>query len=489
MLREHQVRAVNMLRAAIMKGNRRPILAAPCSFGKTITAVHILSEAVKKGRRGIFICDRIKLVQQALEAFDAQGIRVGVMQGQHQRTDYAAPIQIASIQTLSKKRHLPIFHVAVVDECHVHYKALQEMMDVMSLVTFIGLSATPFSKGLGDSYNDLIVPITPLELLDKGYLCPVDYYGGASADLKGVRSKRLSTGGSDYDPKSLSEAIEGDSSLTGDIIKNWIAHGNDAQTIAFSPSIAHSKHMVEMFNAAGITAEHIDGYMDEEEREFIYAGHDAGEFKILSCSRLLNTGYDAPKVSCLIDCFPTKSLISFVQRAGRIMRTAEGKDKAVYLDHAGNVARHGFAEHIVPDVLHQGKDEYSDRSLTKEKPEPKVKTCPQCFQQMVGLRCKCGYEFKFEVELESDSLMLEKIKRKENKVVTAEQKAIWLGELLLMAKNKDYNPGWANHKYREKFGVWPNKISPIQATEVGADVKNWITHMNIRGAKRAGRNT
>jgi len=143
----------------------------------------------------------------------------------------------------------------------------------------------------------------------------------------------------------------------------------------------------------------------------------------------------------------------------------------------------------VPDVLHQGKDEYSDRSLTKEKPEPKVKTCPQCFQQMVGLRCKCGYEFKFEVELESDSLMLEKIKRKENKVVTAEQKAIWLGELLLMAKNKDYNPGWANHKYREKFGVWPNKISPIQATEVGADVKNWITHMNIRGAKRAGRNT
>ena len=121
-LREHQVKAVNMLRDSICRGNKRPILAAPCSFGKTITAIHILAEAAKKGKRGIFICDRIKLVQQALDAFDAHGIEVGVMQSQHIRTNYDAPIQIASIQTLARKKHLPLFNIAIVDECHVHYK-------------------------------------------------------------------------------------------------------------------------------------------------------------------------------------------------------------------------------------------------------------------------------------------------------------------------------------------------------------------------------
>ena len=57
-LRPHQIKAIEMLRASIKKGNKRPILAAPCSFGKTITAAYMLNEAVKKGKRGIFICDR-----------------------------------------------------------------------------------------------------------------------------------------------------------------------------------------------------------------------------------------------------------------------------------------------------------------------------------------------------------------------------------------------------------------------------------------------
>jgi len=103
-LRPHQEKAVEMLRDSLRRGKTRPILAAPCSFGKTITAAYLLSEAAKKGKRGIFICDRIKLVQQALNAFDAEGLDVGVMQGSHERSNYRAPIQIASIQTISRRK-------------------------------------------------------------------------------------------------------------------------------------------------------------------------------------------------------------------------------------------------------------------------------------------------------------------------------------------------------------------------------------------------
>ena len=487
-LRPHQVKAVEMLRNSLRRGNNRPILAAPCSFGKTITAAYLLSEAAKKGKRGIFICDRVKLVQQALEAFDREGLEVGVMQGQHERQDYRAPIQIASIQTIARRKYLPEFDFAIVDECHVHYKTTQYMMDRYSAVPFIGLSATPYSKGLGKAYNDLVIPITPEELLDQKYLCPVDYYGGAHVDTSKIKPRGLQTGGSDFDPQALAKATEEDDRLVGDIVRNWRKHAEGRQTIAFSPSIKHSKEMVEMFNREGIPAVHIDGYMDDEERQIIYQAHDRGEFLILSCSRLLNTGYDAPNVSCLIDCFPTRSIIAYVQRAGRIMRTAEGKERAIYLDHAGNVARHGFAEHIIPEELHDGEKSFKEKNQVREKKQKDPRDCPQCYQKFVGLRCRCGYEITIKEKLESDNTDLKKLTpEKRNRVTPGEEKARWLSELCLYAVKKGYKAGWASHQYRKRFGVWPNKIEPKRGVkELSADVQAFIIHNNIRRA-HAGR--
>ena len=301
-LREHQTLSIEMIRQSLGKGLNRPLLAAPTGFGKTVVAAQIAKMATDKGKRVLFVCDRIKLVEQTLKTFDNFGLDVGVMQGNHERTRYSAPVQIASIQTLARKQHMPIFDICIMDEIHSLHKAHKHLMDVYNNLPFIGLSATPYSKGLGKYFNNLLVPITTEQLIDKGYLAPVDYYGGKKANLDGVKNKQLPTGGSDYDPQALSDATEKDDGLVGDIIKNWIKWAEGRQTIAFAPSIKHSKELVRQFNEAGIAAEHIDGYMDADEREVIYKAHDAGEFMILSCSRLLNTGYDAPPVSCCIDC-------------------------------------------------------------------------------------------------------------------------------------------------------------------------------------------
>lgn len=476
MLRPHQQKSMDMLRQSIRKGNSRIILAAPCSFGKTRVAVEILKSAASKGKMGIFICDRVKLVNQALEEFDRAGISCGVMQADHWRTNPNAQIQIASIQTLARRRYKPLFHVAVVDECHTHYQTTTELMQNYSKSTFIGLSATPYSKGLGKHYTDLIVPITPRQLLDQNYLTPVRYFGGNHANLKGVKKRRLSTGQMDYDPKSLSDATDKDQKLVGDIVANFQKFGK-GQTIAFSPSIKHSKKLVEMFQQEGFTAEHIDGYMDQEEREILYEGHDNGDFQILSCSRLLNTGYDAPQVETLIDCFPTKSLTTYIQRAGRIMRTHPNKVESIYLDHSGNVQWHGFAEDCVPDELDSGDKEYNERQLTKEKKESELALCPVCFQHFL-IRCACGYSRPSKEVLRSDDQTL--------KEITMADKAKWLGELKFYAKKKGYKDGWVSHTYKSKFGVWP-KVQAQPAIHVSDEIKNYITHINIRNRKRVKR--
>ena len=797
-LRPHQERAIEMLRHSLAKGYKRPVLAACCSFGKTITALYILTEAAKKGKKGIFFCDRVKLVQQALAAFDREGVDVGVIQSMHERTNREAMIQIASIQSVARMQRKPEFDLAVVDECfigstlvdgkridslkvgdsvmsynhrtnkienkkvlrvmkkkskdicaiksyngyvyctpnhkfwdgkkyeeirnikgdiyglentgnrfgetfkkmvlpmldlqrlvytilkpnrsiqqweniagmpqrrmqgsqeknkqskiirkneglfekwrstkddykqpiqkpaskkenikhtesngsqttsagwewqrvnhntknviglpwrwlgvgiytenwrislseslqnrfserrtydcsgggwlfslltrktktrqeenrairkarmesyqileqrdterlgllqdennqydvwdievednhnffangylvhncHTHYKTTQELMDRYSNVPFIGLSATPYSKGLGLAYNDLVVPVTMRQLLDKGYLCPVKYYGGATADTKGLKTKKLSTGANDYDPKELNKAIEKDSEyLTGDIIKNYVKLAYNRPAIAFSPSVKHSKYLVEQFNKAGIPAVHIDGYMEQDERQAIFDGHENGEFKILSCSMLLGTGYDAPHISCLIDCYPTQSKIQFIQRAGRIARLHNSKTESIYLDHAGNIARHGFPEDIVPDSLDDGEKPYNENNQVKEKKEPKTRDCPQCFGIMVGIRCACGYEIPIMEQIKTTEEELTLLKKPTD--YQDDHKAVFLGGLELYANQKGYKSGWVAHSYKKKFGAFPD-VKSAEVKSIHPIVKGFVKHLAIRKAK------
>lgn len=480
-LRPHQQLAIDLIRKSLATGHKRPLLAAPCSFGKTLVSAYILQHAVEKGNRVIFFADRLKLISQTQAQFDSMGIKYGVIQGQHEMTDSRYPIQIASVQTISRRKFMPEFDLAIVDETHVLPQVIIKLMERYDNVPFIGLSATPYSKGLGKYYDDLIVPITPAELLEQGYLAPVHYYGGSHVDMSKIKMKAISTGGSDYDPDQLAEATEEQQEkLTGDIVRNWKLYGENSQTIAFSPSIKHSKYLVEMFNKAGIPAAHIDGYTEESARQTLYKAHNAGEFKILSCSRLLNTGYDAPSVRCLIDCFPTKSKIAFCQRAGRIMRIHPTKPYAIYLDHASNVQTHGFAESIVPSMLDDGEKKFAEKDQIKEVKETKQKDCPMCQKIMIGLRCSCGYEIPIRERIETDGSTLVKIANL--KAYTHASKSMWYSGFLTYARNKGFSDGWAAWRYKGKFGVFPRSLE-IRIGQIPVEVQNWITSENIKYSK------
>lgn len=529
-LREHQSAAIEMVNDSISKGKKNVMLAAPCSFGKTMVAVHMLAEVAKKGGYGMFICDRIKLVQQAADEFDKYGIEVGVIQGwDHPRSNKIAQIQIASVQTLARRKIWPYSNLIIIDEAHVHYKTHTRLMEEYPEVPFIGLSATPFSKGLGNFYDNLIVPITAAELMDKGYLAPVKYYGGKRPDLKGVKTKKLQTGAMDYDPNALAKRMEEDSELVGDIVQNWLKYAENSQTVAFSPSILQSKALVNMFNKSGIPAEHIDGYMPDEERQILFREHDEGKFKVLSCSRLLNTGYDAPSVRCLIDAFPTKSITQYVQRVGRVLRLHEDKEFAIVLDHAGNVDKLGFAEDVVPEELDQGEKKYSERNqVKKDQKERDTMDCPMCYQIMKMPSCECGYELPIKMIVESDNQILRELTRhtpeqiaayeeeqrqqalREWQLRMAENKRIleegrrqevaehgqtrinWLAQFQSYGRAKGYKPGWAQYKYKDKFGVWPDKYQQIEAgfhAIVTQETRDYITHTIIKAAKDAKRNS
>ena len=66
------------------------------------------------------------------------------------------------------------------------------------------------------------------------------------------------------------------------------------------------------------------------------------------------------------------------------------------------------------------------------------------------------------------------------------EKQLFYSELLYIANERQYNEYWANHKYREKFGVWPRGLDnkPIPPT---LKTSNWIKSKNIAWAKKSKR--
>jgi superfamily II DNA or RNA helicase len=485
-LREHQKKAIEKIDDYFGHGVKRIVLGAPCSFGKTVIASHYMKKYQDKRKSAIFVCDRIKLVDQTIKTFKNQGIKFGVLQANHPMEDFRNPIQVASVQTLKNRTQsiMSNFDMIIIDECHIQYKGLLKWLETQKQARVIGLSATPFSKGLSDYFQKLIVPIKPRELLEKKFLAPVRYFVGQSVDTTGIKNKSLTTGGSDYHPDELGKLYEDNKILTGHIVANWLEFGEDKQTIAFCASIKHSKYLVQQFREAGVKAEHIDGYTDIETRRKLFEQHNQGVFKILSCSRLLNTGYDEPTVACLIDCFPTKSLINYVQRYGRVMRIADKKPYAIVLDHAQNVKRHGMAEDVVPHKLHKSTEKYNEKKQVKQSKKKPI-SCPQCHRMFTGIKCSCGYTLPLTKRIEYTQEMLKEIDNELDmfKPVMRNEKQEWYSDLKTIELARGYKKGWAGNMYKAKFGVFPEgieyKFSPI----INPKVKNFVTSQQIRFAK------
>ncbi|KSP23808.2 DEAD/DEAH box helicase family protein [Pseudomonas aeruginosa] len=325
-LRQYQSDALNDLRRGIRDGHLVQMLMAPTGAGKTTIASAMKIGACAKGKRAFFIVDSLELVDQAAKRFYEDGLEAGVIQGDHSWTDYSKPIQVCTIQTLRSRWKDLADHLkpdlVVIDEAHVLHKMHQEIITecVDRKIPVIGLSATPFRKGLGRVFGRLVVSATLAELTDQGFLVPAHCYAPSIPDLKGIKT---STDG-DWAEDALAEVM-GSAKIMGDVVTNWLQLAKGRQTVVFGCNVAHSRELARQFTEAGILAAHVDGYMDELERAKIIKNFRHGSIRVLCNVAVLTKGFDAPETSCVVLARPTKSLMMHYQMMGRGLRTADGK--------------------------------------------------------------------------------------------------------------------------------------------------------------------
>lgn len=459
----------------------RAILQLPTGSGKTVVAAAIVRLAVERGRRLIFCVPALVLIEQTIERFVANGINrsdIGVIQSNHPLTNPALPIQIASIQTLARRNinRFPHADLVIIDEAHVYYGLYDEWFESWNNIPFLGLSATPWTKGLGNIYKTLIQPITLSELVEAGWLSDFRAFAKGHPDLSNVHTR-----GGDYIESELEVAMH---PLTADIVKTYIKDGESRPALCFAVNCAHAQELQQDFCANGISAAYMDAYTEAEDRQQIFDDFTAGRYQVICNVGVLTTGLDLD-VRLIILARPTKSEILYVQIIGRGLRIAEGKEDCLIFDHSSTTSNLGFVTDIHHDSLDDGKKNTSG-SYESETPLPKE--CPKCqILKAPGVHIcpNCGFEpvkqsDVFVVPGELIELERTRAKAKLNRNSSTEEKTQFLAELKCHAAKKGFKRGWAQNQFREKFGVWPNKYKGTPpADSISPETANWITSRNI----------
>jgi DNA repair protein RadD len=384
--RPYQTQAICGLRRA-MAEFRRVLLVLPTGAGKTFIAATVGAGAYAKGKRLVFLVHRVELVEQASRAFTEAGIPHGKITAGCELTD--EPVQIASVQTLVRRLDkIPAPDLVFLDEAH-HAVAgtWRTILDLWPAARVIGLTATPErldGRGLGDVFEHMIIGPSTADLIEQGYLCRYRAFAPAGPDLSKVRA-------------AMGEFHQGDLSaamckptVIGDILDTYQRHGGGKQAIMFATSPSHSRALVESFNAAGISAEHVDGETASVTRKQAVAAFSRGEIRVLSNCDLFGEGFDVPAAEVVILARPTQSLGLHLQQIGRVLRPAAGKANAVIFDHAGNLARHGL-----PDDIREWSLDAVKRKSRSGSAGPAVRTCPACFCcHRPAAECpECGHSY------------------------------------------------------------------------------------------------
>lgn len=478
-LRQHQSDAIAQIRSAIQAGKDRIVCQMPTGAGKTRTAAEIINGAMAKGKRVAFTVPAISLINQTVQAFEAEGIdTIGVMQANHVRTNWSQPVQVVSVQTLNR-RERPFADVVIVDECHVQHKPVLEWMaDRSQRRIFIGLSATPWARGMAEHWNDLVIPVETQGLIDLGLLSPFRVYAPSSPDLSGVKII-----GGDYHEGQLAEVMGG-AQLVADVVDTWKARAYGQPTLIFAVNRAHAAQLVRQFTDVGVAMGYCDAHTDLIERQFLFDQMRRGVLSGIVNIGTLTTGVDAD-VRCVVLARPTKSEMLFVQMIGRGLRTADGKSEALILDHADNHFRMGFVTDIHHPHLLSGKDK--NHATKSDKGEPVPKPCASCGTlkaPKVHTCPSCGFKPERQAEIEVEAGELVEYKPKAPKHDRATKQKFW-SMANYVDRERVKGGRLAKALYKGKFGVWPQGLDDTPIAPDG-EFLSYERSRRIAYAKRQG---
>lgn len=486
--RDYQTRARNELREAINAGHKRILLVGPTGCGKGYMSSDLIQGCADKGNDSVFFADQRELIIQVKKHLDERDISCNViMRGIANEYDsYEADVQSRYVNLVAKDTiwsrayrkttlALPPASFVQVDEAHKSLSRtwrtiLSDYHSAGAIV--VGWTATPCrsdGRNLGEFWDHLIQVATYKELQSEGFLVPCEVFAPSSPDLKGLRRS-----GGDYSMKDADERI-GRDGMIGNMISEWKKRSDDRQTVLFACTVRHSLACKEKFQKIGVKCEHVDGKMSQSERDDIMEAARAGDIQVLCSVGCLTTGVDIPSLKYAIVARPTKSFSLWRQMCGRIQRPHDGHDVCVIQDHSDNCLTFGYPDEDVEWSLIDSEPIHLKHAKKQSTEKKEPRKCPVCNLVLTAAICSCGYKLpppkNRDVKMKAGKLV--KVKKGGGKLNTQEAKQAFWNECLGWAIGTNKRVGAAAHRFRNKYGVFPNNAI--------ANVPRGKTEWNLTG--------
>ena len=398
-LRSYQQAAVDAVYDHLRNRDDNPVAVLPTGAGKSLVLAKIASDAVTQWNGRVLILAHVKeLLEQNADKVRrlCPDIKVGLYSAGLKKRDTNTPVLVAGIQSIYKRAcDLDPFDLIVVDEAHLISKKgdgmyrqfLADCKVINPHVRVIGLTATPFRLDSGmicspeHFLNQVCYEIGIKELIRDGYLSPLISKAGVHrADFGGLHIRA-----GEFVSEEVESLVNDDALVVaacGEIVELTV---DRRAVLIFASSVAHGRRVVEVLRENhGIECGFVTGETPAGERDELltrFRGDaptsliETEPLRFLCNVNVLTTGFDAPRVDCVVMLRPTMSPGLLYQCVGRGFRLHPGKENCLVLDFGGNIERHGPIDQIKP----KDKAKRPDQG-------PPAKECEKCHALVA-----CGY--------------------------------------------------------------------------------------------------
>ena len=323
-------------------------------------------------------------------------------------------------------------------------------------------------------------------MIDAGNLSPFKVYAPSHPDLSEIK-----TVAGDYHEGQLSEKMQ-ESVLVADAVDTWLKLAEGRPTLCYAVDRAHAKALQQKFLAAGVPCGYQDAFTKDSDRRQNKIDFHSGELKVVCNVGTLTTGVDWD-VRCISMCRPTKSDMLFVQIVGRGLRTADGKDHCLILDHSDNHLRLGFVTDIDESYigLHDGKTPAHENRTEEGIRLPKE--CPHCAYLKPPRMAKCpacGFVATVVSNIKPDEGELRELKPQPKQKVepgtptTREEKLVFFAELVGYGREARLQAGLGLKQISRATRRRPHDMKHVRGITPSWQTTNWIKSRAIAWAKR-----
>lgn len=317
------------------------VIVMPCGSGKTQTGLEI---AARIGGRTLWLTHTQDLLNQSMNrakaVFGCDNGSYGLITGG--KVNIGSGITFATVQTMSKldlQSYRDIWDCVIVDECHKAIGSPTKVMQFYKVVSALacrykfGLTATPrradgLEKSMFALLGEIIAEIKKSDVAET--TCPVSVI---TADTEYAPN---------YDMVLSGDGTINYASLVDDLISNkerfdfvlrWLQDLSGA-TLVLGNRVDYLRRLNKAYSGRSLCLSALgQSKTAREVRKDALKKLNDGEIDVLFATyALAKEGLDIPALRYVVFATPEKDETTVMQAAGRVGRTAIGKDRGIVID-------------------------------------------------------------------------------------------------------------------------------------------------------------